>query len=411
MSGKKILLLTLGTRGDVQPFVALALGLQRAGHQPIVGTDAHFESFVRSHGLEFRPITARFLELVNSQAGAQAIAGKGNKLGLMRQAMSIIREMLDGAWQAGQDAQAVVFHPKSMAGPHLAEKLGIPAFIGFGIPALTPTAAFANPLMTLRNFGASGNRLTYRVFDLASDLPYRKMLTSWRRDALGLTTPLPGLIPPGVPRLYHYSTHVVPSPPDWDATNVVTGYWFLEADPDWHPPADLQAFLTAGPPPVYVGFGSMPAEDAERKTRIVVDAVRRAGQRAVLATGWGGLKAVAGDDLCVVDAAPHDWLFPRMTAVVHHGGAGSTAAGLRAGKPTVICPFFGDQPFWGERVRALGAGPAPVPQKALSAERLAAAIDEAATNPRLREAAEALGQAIRAEDGVAYAVDYINARV
>jgi UDP:flavonoid glycosyltransferase YjiC (YdhE family) len=329
----------------------------------------------------------------------------------MRQAMPLLREMLDSAWVIGQDAQAVVFHPKAMAGPHLAEKLGVPGFVGFGIPALTPTREFANPLLSTRNLGGAVNRLSYGAFDLASSAPYRGMISSWRRDVLGLTAKSPGLVPARMPKLYHYSPRVVPTPRDWDATNIVTGYWFLPGDPSWQPPAALEAFIAAGPPPVYVGFGSMPAEDAEHKTRVVVEAVRRAGQRAVLATGWGGLSAVKGDDLHVLDAAPHDWLFSRMAAVVHHGGAGTTASGLRAGKPTVICPFFGDQSFWGERVHALGVGPAPVPQKSLTAERLSAAINQAVNSADVRAKAEALSAAIRTEDGVACAVAAIHERL
>jgi UDP:flavonoid glycosyltransferase YjiC (YdhE family) len=200
----------------------------------------------------------------------------------------------------------------------------------------------------------------------------------------------------------------VPTPADWDASSHVTGYWFLPRQPDWQPPAELLAFLERGPAPVYVGFGSMPSQDAERKTRLVLDAVAQSGQRAILATGWGGLaQASAPPGVFVLDSAPHDWLFERCAAVVHHGGAGTTAAGLRAGKPSVICPFFGDQPFWGRRVHALGAGPQPIPQKKLTAAALAGAMRAAATDPGMAGRAAALGEGIRQEDGVARAVALI----
>jgi sterol 3beta-glucosyltransferase len=184
---------------------------------------------------------------------------------------------------------------------------------------------------------------------------------------------------------------------------VATGYWFLDRSPDWRPPAALVDFLDGGEPPVYVGFGSIPTGDPAAKARVVLEAL--AGRRAVLASGWGGL--VATDlpaNVLQIDQAPHDWLFPRMRAVVHHGGAGTTAAGLRAGKPAVVCPFFGDQPFWGERLRALGVAPAPVPQHRLDAGKLGAAIRRAVDDDALQARAAELADAIRSEDGVATAV-------
>jgi sterol 3beta-glucosyltransferase len=324
----------------------------------------------------------------------------------------MLREMLDSISEAAQQIQpqGIVFHPKSMAGAALAEKFNAPAFIGFGIPALTPTSEFPNPLFTMKSFGPL-NRMTYNLFDAASSTPYRKLLNTWRQEKLNLPANGAGITPASIPRLYHYSAHVVPRPADWNASNILTGYWFLDEAGGWQPPDDLLAFLATDEPPVYIGFGSMPAEDAEAKTRIVIEAVQKSGQRAVIAAGWGGLKAASQGNIFAIDAAPHDWLFPRMSAVVHHGGAGTTAAGLRAGKPTIICPFFGDQPFWGERVRTLGVGPAPLPQKKLNAANLANAITEATTNKVMRDKAEAIGAALRAEDGVRAAVEAVQARL
>ena len=210
-----------------------------------------------------------------------------------------------------------------------------------------------------------------------------------------------------VPALNGWSRHVAPDPLDWPNAVRTMGYWFLDRA-DWEPPADLETFLSAGPPPVYVGFGSMAGRRPERTTAAVLGALRQTGLRAVLASGWGGLRR--GDlpaSVVLIDRVPHDWLFPRVAAVVHHGGAGTTAAGLRAGRPTVVCPFFGDQPFWGRRVHELGAGPAPTPQKRLTAERLAAALREATERPSIREAATTLGRQIRREDGIADTVAHI----
>ncbi|HZG69876.1 MAG TPA: glycosyltransferase, partial [Herpetosiphonaceae bacterium] len=187
-------------------------------------------------------------------------------------------------------------------------------------------------------------------------------------------------------------------------------YWFLDDSEAWTPPPDLLAFLAAGAPPVYVGFGSMAGRDPASTTRIVLEAVERSGQRAVIATGWGGL--VTGsvpESVHVIEAVRHDWLFPRVAAVVHHGGAGTTAEGLRAGIPTVICPFFGDQPFWGRRIHALGLGPEPIQQKRMTSGQLAEAIRTAATDPNMRRRAAEVGAQIRSERGVEQAVRILEA--
>jgi UDP:flavonoid glycosyltransferase YjiC (YdhE family) len=200
----------------------------------------------------------------------------------------------------------------------------------------------------------------------------------------------------------------MPPPSDWNAVTHVTGYWHLPPERDWQPPADLLDFLDGGAPPVYIGFGSMVSADPTAKARLIVDAVTQAGLRAVLATGWGALDAgELPDSIHVLQEAPHEWLFPRMAAVVHHGGAGTTAAGLTAGKPSIICPFIADQPFWGRRVEQLGVGPAPIPQGKLSAARLADALKVAVSDAGMRERAAALGDKLRAEDGVANAVGLV----
>jgi UDP:flavonoid glycosyltransferase YjiC (YdhE family) len=185
----------------------------------------------------------------------------------------------------------------------------------------------------------------------------------------------------------------------------VTGYWFLEPRDEWTPPPALEAFLEAGSPPVYVGFGSMSSRDPEETADLVMEALARTGQRAVLLSGWSGLqKTDVPDSMFMLEPVPFAWLFPRVAAVVHHGGAGTTAAGLRAGVPSVVIPFFGDQFFWGACVTRLGAGPEPVPRKKLTAERLANAIQQAVSDPTVAERAADVGAKIRAEDGVAGAV-------
>ncbi|MFN2222206.1 MAG: glycosyltransferase, partial [Candidatus Promineifilaceae bacterium] len=211
-----------------------------------------------------------------------------------------------------------------------------------------------------------------------------------------------------IPVMHGFSAQVIPRPADWPDYASIPGYWFLDRKEDWQPSAKLGEFLAAGEAPVYVGFGSMAGKDPARLTEIVIEALLQANVRGILASGWGGLEtADLPPSILPIERAPHDWLFPQVSAVVHHGGAGTTAAGLRAGRPTVVCPFMGDQPFWGSRVHALGAGPQPIPQKKLTANGLAAAIKTAVNDDQMRETADTLGKKIRAENGVDTAVALI----
>jgi sterol 3beta-glucosyltransferase len=240
----------------------------------------------------------------------------------------------------------------------------------------------------------------------------------WRRDVLGLPDESrlgPGrrMRREGLPVMYGFSRHVVPRPPDWGANVHLTGWWALDAPQDWAPPPALARFLADGPPPVYVGFGSMAPRDATALTRTVLDAVARAGERVVLLRGWSGLGELGGGEPLpewahVVDEVPHAWLFPRCAAIVHHGGAGTTGASLRSGVPSVLVPVFADQPFWGERVRALGVGPAPIMRRALGADGLAAALRQALGDDAMRDRAARLGALLRDEDGVAAAVAVVD---
>jgi len=402
---------TLGTRGDVQPYVALARGLMAAGCDVVLAAAARFEGFVRARGIPFAPLPDDFLDLMDTPEGRAALSGRNTLTWtwrMVRRVRPMMRRLLDAQWAAAQGADAVIYHPKALGSVHIAERLGIPAFCAFTLPGMTPTRAFPSPMLPFVDLGPL-NRLSHEVFLRYANALFRESVNRWREEVLGL--------PPSrrddclhgvpVPRLYGFSPSVLPKPADWDRNSEVTGYWFLDNE-DWVPPSSLQGFLEAGPSPVYVGFGSIPSADPMRTTAMVVEALAMAGQRGILASGRGGLAAAPlADHVYVLDAAPHDRLFPHVCAVVHHGGAGTTAASLRAGKPTVICPFFGDQPFWGRRVAALGVGPGPIAFKHLTVARLVEAITCAVDDDVMRRRAERLGARIRAEDGVGTAVTFI----
>ena len=409
-----VLILTLGTRGDVQPYVALGAGLKGAGHEVTLVTGKGFEATVSGRGLRYVALDVDLLELAQSPEGRAALRSPKAALGMARGLMPAMRKMLVDEWEAAaaSRADAVVYHPKALGGRHVAEALGVPGFLALPVPALSPTGAFPVPVLPLPDLRGGLNRLSYGAFSRSITLPYRGMVNRWRERTLGLPA-LPLLSNElelgGEPvfKLYPCSPRVVPVPADWDARSAMTGYWFLDRESGWRPPGELAEFLQGGPPPVYVGFGST-APDPEGSRAAALVALERLGLRGVLATGRRGMPT---PEVIEIEGAPHDWLFPRMAAVAHHGGAGTIAEGLRAGKPTAVFPSnFGDQLFWGRRVHALGAGPEPVPQKRLAIERLVAAIRAITEDEGVRRRAAELGEEIRAEDGVARAVETVAGR-
>ncbi len=414
----RLLIFTAGSRGDVQPFVALGERLRARGHTVRLCTAARFRGFVEESGVEFAPMNDELLQLQEDPEVRRTIEGGGGGLKLLKRVGPMMRAALDDCSAAiDPNADAVIFHPKALAGYHIAEKLHRPGFLAIHGPLFTPTAEFPCYLVPDLHLGGWYNRITYAAVRFAT-APYASMVNDWRKTALGL--PSRGRFasdlvdPEGHPTrvLYCYSEQLIPTPADWDDSTVVTGYWFLERGGGWTPPPALAAFLEGGPAPIYIGFGSMRGEDPERTSQIVLDAVVKSGQRAVIGSGWGGLVAeTCPPEVFIIERAPHDALFPLMAGVVHHGGAGTTAAGLKAGRPTLICPFGLDQPFWGKRVHAAGLGPAPITQRDLTVDGLAAALRELATDEDTAARCQAVGEAIRKEDGVGKAIDVIEADV
>lgn len=418
----KVLIITLGTRGDVQPYIALGKGLKAAGHEVTLCACSSFESFITEHGLSYAYMNDEIIQMIQSSTGGAIVEDADSLFGmfkvylrLMKMVTPMQRKIMAESWRAAQECNPdlILFHVKGLGGPHFAEKLGVPSMLAFYLPIYTPTSEFPAAGLPNWNLGAWYNRLTYWLIVKVTALACNKYIKPWRKE-VGLP-PLSSKADTvhtnageRIPVIYGYSEHVTPRPAEWPDDVKVTGFWFLDRLDDWRPPDDLQAFLDAGEPPVYVGFGSIAGRKPKRTAQVVVEALQRANVRGIIASGWGGLDASQlPETIFKIEQAPHDWLFPRMAAVAHHGGVGTTSAGLRAGRPTVACPFFGDQPYWGSRVHALGVGPKPIPQKKLTPDNLAAAIREAATNPDLRKNAEALGEKIRAENGVKTAVEFI----
>lgn len=410
-----IAVISYGSRGDVQPFVALARALRHLGHQVRLLAPPTFAPLAEDYGLAFAP-TGADLE-AHLRARIQALPESGNVLRSLWALRNELRSLIDKAardtWQAAQGAALVV--GTGPASASVAERLKVPFVEGLLQP-LNPTRAFPSPVAPQwLQLGGDINRLTHVAFEAAFWQIFRGNTNHLRTHVLGLppyslSGPLHDLREHGLLRLYAYSPQVVPRPADWPAHHQVTGYWFLPPPPGWAPPEQLAAFLAAGPPPVYIGFGSMLAREPQKLTALVAEALAQSGQRGVLAGGWGALDdaLVPSEQLCVVDNVPHHWLFPRMAAIVHHGGAGTTGAALRSGVPSLVVPFGFDQRFWGQRVAALGVGPRPLPRRTLTAPGLAAAIAYMVADARLRERAAVLGAQIQAEHGTAQAIDQIS---
>ncbi len=421
----RIVILALGSRGDVQPYIALGLGLRAAGHDVRLATYANFEASVRSRGLGFFPVLGDIHALRSSESGRVRQEEIGNnplllsRLLLERYGPQLHRLLADSL-EACQGAEVIVASAVGrLAGPHVAAKLRVPFLSALLHPwhptRYMPSSSFPAAPYWLP-FNGYYNLSTYYFFGQLIVWPLRRALNRARQEVLDLP-PLPLRNPFGGslkqrqhhPCLYGFSESVVPKPPDWGEQVHITGYWFLDSPPDWRPPQDLLDFLDSGPPPVSVGFGSTINHNPEEVTELVLKALARSRQRGVLLTGWGGLSnADLPDEVFKAEEVPHDWLFARMAAVVHHGGAGTTAAGLRAGVPSIIVPFLGGQRFWGRRVQKLGVGPKPIPFGRLSVKRLSDAVGAATNSEGMQTRAASLGKRIRAERGVKRAVEAFN---
>ena len=412
-----VVILTYGSRGDVEPFLSLAQGLQRSGHHARVAGPVVFAKLAEERGVEFVPLPGDPDSLV-----ADLVRRAGHNPARMVRVMSryvlpLAMDVMRAIEPACDGADVVVHSFLFTNGGHdVAVRKGIPDVSAQMFPVFTPTAAFPGVVAPDLPFGDGYRRLTHRLIQgafwhgsrllygrIQKEHPDEPPLTGW---------PIGGHLSPPVPVLYAYSKHILPRPEDWPDWAHVTGYWFPELRDDDQATEGLVRFLASGPPPVYLGFGSVISGDPARLAQIAVRALDQCGRRGVIVTGSGGLRL--GDvppHVYAVEQVRHDWLFPRVAAAVHHGGAGTTGASLRAGLPTLIVPFTTDQPFWGRQVHRRGAGPAPIKPRRLTPPRLAEAIEELFTNERMRTSAAAIGEGIRGESGVGNAITVIERAV
>ncbi|KAK5188736.1 hypothetical protein LTR72_011683 [Exophiala xenobiotica] len=435
-----IVIQIVGSRGDIQPFIALGKHLKHQyGHRVRIATHLSFKSFVEEHDLEFFNIGGDAAELMafmvnNSGLFPDLQAFRDGDVGRRRKG---IYEILKGCWRScieagdgtgprptsddyaslracsgvGQSeapfiADVIVANPPSFAHIHCAERLGIPVHIMFTMP-WTPTQAFAHPLAIVRSSSVAKGFTNFISYAMVSKVIWHGLgdvINLFRQRCLNLE-PISIIWAPGmisrlkIPVTYCWSPTILQKPTDWAPHISVAGSFNLPLASNFLPAPTLIEFLKNGSQPIYIGFGSIVVKNAAVLTRLLFEAVARSGQRALISAGWAGLASCAvPEDVLVIGNVPHDWLFDKVSLVVHHGGAGTTAAGLAAGKPTIVIPFFGDQLFWGETVERAGAGPKPIPYKTLTADNLAAAIKQA-LQPVIVKTAARLGQLMSIENG------------
>jgi len=408
---KKVLIATLGTRGDVQPYVALARELALLGDEVVLCTGEGFDDMIAAAGARARPVPINFQSLLQDKDIQDALFTLRGKLRAARQNIDLQKRLIRCFWQIGlqEEPDLILFNLKATVMTLVGRRLNVPTMPTCLQPVALPTRAFPLALFGFPDLGGPLNRMSYAAGRLLMKAGLSPLFKSLKSEAgPELSHPgshLDGHMPGGgkAPSLQGFSRALVPTPVDWPDEAWACGYWFTEPDTAYRPPADLAAFLAAGPPPVYLGFGSMPSKDPGRLTETVMAALGQTEQRAILATGWGGLtRNHLPRDMAarvfLLEKAPHTWLFQRCAAIVHHGGAGTTHEALRWGKPSLVCPVFGDQPFWGSQVHKAGAGPAPIKQKTLTPDGLAQAL-RALEAPAYREGAERASTVMAGEPG------------
>lgn len=403
----KVTILTYGSRGDVQPFIPLSLGLMKRGHSVKLAAPSRFAALVVSNGIPFIPLAGNPEELSRqmNDAGYNFIKIV-HEIG--RHALGIAADISRQVEECCEDADLIIHTFLHVVGGHtLARRKNIPDVHIQLFPMFTSTGDYPN--ITLPNLNLPPlNRLTHSLAAKATwsmskwgydyvrrryGLPKQRLFWPFDNDPNRSPTPV----------LCAWSPNVITPSRDWSPHVHVTGYLVDDSDDLYQPSTELQRFLDSGDAPICISFGSMLNRDAERIDQIVRESLRQTKNRGLVLSGWSRVKDHSSKEMLYIDTAPHQWLLPRCKIVIQHGGAGTTSAGLRAGIPNIIIPHTADQPFWGGRVHAIGAGPSPIPVKKLSVDNLTKAILKA-DDPHVRNRVYDIGRALRAETGVDNAV-------
>lgn len=404
-------IVAFGAHGDVQPMVALGKGLQAAGHTVQIIAGQNFVAWVQAQGVDCIG-TVDVMALMQSPEGVAMVENPRKQLQWLKQKFAEHADALIAPLQAALTHSDVIISGFTSDGfVRMLREIKPVAHVSVPLQPYQPTRSGAATLMTPLPRGSSvinlwiGEAFQGMMQNLTADMtrPVREALklppfNKAREKALIASTPV----------ICGFSRHVVPPQPDWGRHVQVAGYLFLDHPTDYQPPPALTEFLANGAPPLYVGFGSMTTRNPDERMSLICDALERAEQRGVIMTGWSGAKLqTLPRHVYVLEQIPHSWLFTRVAGVVHHGGAGTSAAGLRAGVPSLLVPYSVDQPYWARRLYELGVSAPPIPQKKLTVERLAQGMRALVNDRALRERAAQFGALIRDEAGVAAAVRMI----
>jgi sterol 3beta-glucosyltransferase len=411
-----LIIATIATRGNVQPYVALGKVLRQRGHVVTVATHEDYRSLVETNSLNFRSVCGSYHELLASPHGKTWINSSTNPIAFMKGAKKLLDPLME-SWieqfdSAFEDADCAVVHAYAIPALTALERRNIPKVIVFPSPAAIPGAMLQSigmPRIPILSSWAERTIFGYLLDQLwlvgkeaqeaylASHGLAQLTRQIWREN-----------LRRGIGHLHLFSEKVVPRPWDWPPCAEITGYCFLDAESNWKPPNDLTDFIQAGPPPIYVTYGSQSGLDPHTLASITRDALQLTGQRAVVGLrGAGSFISQMSENMFFTENVPYEWLFPQMSTIVHYGGAGTASAALRAGRPSVVIPFYGDQNFWARRLRLLGVCPTPIPKRQLCAERLASALHSVYSVPSYTQRASEISREIRSEDGLNRSADRV----
>jgi sterol 3beta-glucosyltransferase len=417
----KIAITTVGTRGDLQPYIALGVGLKEAGHEVLIVSSKNEEMFVKNYGLDFFSLNVDIQKLMDGDEVQEM--SKGNNpfkfiLSHLKGSKKLKRLMVETQaeiWTACQTADIIIFHPGMPLGFFIAQEKKLISVMANPFPVIATRDYPAILFYTSPRLGRLFNNITHLIFEKVFwSLSKSAVVEFWSKSVKSKmnfsTSPVRQQIESGMPLINGYSNLFFNQSKNWQSNIHTTGNWFVEKEPNFIPSIELTNFIEYGEQPIYIGFGSMKELDTFKTTlSIIKNALEITKQRAVVGLGWSKLtfNESIPDNIFLIESIPHSWLFPKMKTVIHHGGAGTTATGLRAGKPTIIIPHNADQPAWGQRVFELGVGSKPIKKTNLTADSLASAIYFTQQQNIILNA-DKLGQELRKENGVTNAVKIIN---
>ena len=405
----------MGTLGDVQPFVALGKALKRQNYNVTICTGENFRTFVEDNGVAFFPVRIDYLELTQSEEGKKMM--RGNPVEIIRNMKTLImpmmKRMLEDLWEGSKDADVLIYNPKAFGGYDIAEKLGIPVFMAHPIPIIAPTHIFTNPALPVSFNNGILNKMSFKLNRLLM-VSFLKIINKWRKETLGLSNKRSiftnDLVLNGkpIPILYGCSPTVIPYDENWKGNVSMAGFWFLEERKEWESSVELLRFLEDGAPPIAISFSSMPLKYPDRVKEMLTEALRKTGQRGIFISGWSGMHIEdVNSHILTIEFVPHAWLFPKTAGVIHHGGAGTTAAALKAGRPMIICPFSADQPFWAKYMLDIGVATAPLRERDMSIKAFSGRIETLKNEKKLRENAVNIGAKINLENGTEDTIKFI----